>query len=230
MADQVIDNQPGRSGEAYSSLCASSTPRPCTASGYSSPAFNHVDSKYLARLDAQSCCATPIIDQPSPRESELRQSVPASLNVDTVKYANSYQELNHSPPSMMPTVGTPLLSSAQTIPSVSYRSPFSPHPDGPPAFRATPVTNGVTKRSVHSSHEDGSNSSTACSSPLISPGIQLRSPVAGLPTSSGWTSDGGCVTKLSLNSSVSSNPKIFSGKNKSTLVLEVPDAWNSSRW
>ncbi|KAI6159109.1 hypothetical protein EDD17DRAFT_1876847 [Pisolithus thermaeus] len=229
LVDQVIDSQLGRSGEAYSSLCGSSTPCPPTASGYSSPTLNHVDSEYSTRLDAQSCCAPPIIDQPSPRERVLRQFVPPSLNVDTDQYADSHQELNHSPSSMVPTVGTPLLSSAQTIPSIGYRSPSSPRSDGPPAFRATPVTNGVTKGSVHSSHEDGSNSSFARSPPLISPGIQLPGPIAGSPTSLGWTSDGGCVTKLSLNSSVSSNPKIFWGTDKSTSVLEVPDACNSTR-
>ncbi|KAI6159110.1 hypothetical protein EDD17DRAFT_926196 [Pisolithus thermaeus] len=128
LADRVVDNQPGCSSGAYSSLCASSTPCPPTASGYSSPTLYHVDSEYSTRLDAQSCCATPIIDQPSPRESELRQFVPPSLNVDTEKYADSHRELNHSPSSMVPTVGTPLLSSAQTIPSVDYRSPFSSLP------------------------------------------------------------------------------------------------------
>ncbi|KAI6103846.1 hypothetical protein EV401DRAFT_692535 [Pisolithus croceorrhizus] len=226
--DQVVENQPGRSSKACSPLYTSIPPPP-TASGYSSPTLNHVDSENLTRLDAQSCCSTPIIDRPSPRESALRQFVPPSLNVDTDKCADNHQELNHSPSSMVPTVGTSLLSSAQTIPSVDYRSPSSPRPDGPPAFRATPVTNGVTKGSVHSSHEDGSNSSFARSPPLISPGIQLPGPVAGSPTSSGWTSDGGSVTKLSLNSSVSSHPKIFSGTDKSTSVLQIPDVCNSTR-
>ncbi|KAI6094681.1 hypothetical protein EDD16DRAFT_814726 [Pisolithus croceorrhizus] len=229
LADRVIDKQPGCSSEAYGSLCASSTPCPPTENGYSNPTLNYVDSEYSTRLDAQSCCATPVIDQPSPRESGLRQFVPPSLNVDSDKYADSHQELNHSPSSMVPTMGTPLLPSAQTTLSVDYRRPFSPRPDGPPAFRAIPVTESVTKGSVHSSHEDGSSSSFARSPPLISPGTQLPGPVAVPSTSSGRTSDGGSVTRLSLNSSVSSHPKIFSGTDKSASARQVPDTYNSTR-
>ncbi|KAI6094685.1 hypothetical protein EDD16DRAFT_1880853, partial [Pisolithus croceorrhizus] len=144
--DQVVENQPGRSSKICSPLCTS-IPHSPTASGYSSPTLNHFDSENLSRLDAQSCYSTPIIDPPSPREGALRQFVPPCLNADTDNCAHNHQEPNHSPSSIMPTVGSPLLSSAQAIPSVDYRSPFSPRPDGPPAFRATPVTNGVTKGS-----------------------------------------------------------------------------------
>ncbi|KAI6158597.1 hypothetical protein EDD17DRAFT_1005362 [Pisolithus thermaeus] len=226
--DQVVENQPGRSSKICSPLCTS-IPHSPTASGYSSPTLNHFDSENLSRLDAQSCYSTPIIDPPSPREGALRQFVPPCLNADTDNCAHNHQEPNHSPSSIMPTVGSPLLSSAQAIPSVDYRSPFSPRPDGPPAFRATPVTNGVTKGSVPSSHEDGSNHSFARSSSLISPGTQLPGPVAGPSTSSGWTSDGGSGTRLSLNSSVSSHPKIFSGTDESSSALQARDTCNSSR-
>ncbi|KAI6131016.1 hypothetical protein EDD16DRAFT_1853016 [Pisolithus croceorrhizus] len=232
LADQynrVVENQAGRGSEAYDALYASSIPLPPSASGYSSPTSQNVDSEDSTQPDVQSCSSTLIIDQPSPKKSELRPFVPPSLNVDTGKYADSYEEFNHSPLSMVPTVGTPLLSSSQTIPSVDYRSPFSPRPDGPPAFRATPVINGVAEGSVHSSDEDGSDSSFARSPPLISPGIKLPSPAAGSPTSSGWTSDSDSVTKLSLNSCVSSHPKSFSGTDKSTSALQVSDAGNSTR-
>ncbi|KAI6104331.1 hypothetical protein F5141DRAFT_182723 [Pisolithus sp. B1] len=232
LADQynrVVENQAGRGSEAYDALYASSIPLPPSTSGYSSPTSQNVDSEDSTQPDVQSCSSTLIIDQPSPRKSEPRPFVPPSLNVDTGKYADSYEEFNHSPLSMVPTVGTPLLSSSQTILSVDYRSPFSPRPDGPPAFRATPVINGVAEGSVHSSDEDGSDSSFARSPPLISPGIKLPSPAAGSPTSSGWTSDSDSVTKLSLNSCVSSHPKSFSGTDKSTSALQVSDAGNSTR-
>ncbi|KAI6045258.1 hypothetical protein EDC04DRAFT_3137208 [Pisolithus marmoratus] len=221
-----VENQPGCSSEAHGPLYASSIPPLPSASGYSSPTSQNVDIEYLLEPDAQSCSSTLTIDHPSPRESELRQFAPPSLSVDTDKYTDC-QEFNHSPLSMVPAVGTPLLSSAQTAPSVDYRSPFNPSSDRPPVFRPTPVTNGLTKGSVHLRGEDSSDSSFARSPPLISPGVKLPSPVAGSPTSSGWTSDSGSVTKLSLNSPVSSNPKNFSETDKSMSVLQVSSAGNS---
>ncbi|KIK18783.1 hypothetical protein PISMIDRAFT_175074 [Pisolithus microcarpus 441] len=227
--NRVTENQAERSSEAYNPLPASSISLLPNASGYSSPASQNVDSENSTQPDAQSCSSTLIIDQPSPKDSDLRQFVPPSLNVDTGKYTDSYQEFNHSPLSMVPAAGTPLLSSAQPTPSVDYLRPFSPRPGGPSAFRAAPVINGVIKGSVQSSDDDGSDSSFARSPPLISPGVKLPSPASGSPTSSGWTSDSGSVTKLSLNSCVSSHPKIFLGTDKSVSVLQASDAGSSTR-
>lgn len=223
----TVENQPGHCTEAHSPLYASSMPLPPSTSGYSSPTSQNVHSENSYQPDAQSCSSTLTIDQSSPTEGELRKLVPPSLNVDTDKYADNYREFNHSPLSMVPAVGTPLLSSAQTMPSFDYRSPFSPRPDGPPALRPTPAVNGVTEGSVHFRGEDSSDSSFARSPPLISPGVKLPSPASESPTSSGWTSDSGSVTKLSLNSRVSSHPNIFSGADKSVSVLQVSDVGNS---
>ncbi|KAI6021805.1 hypothetical protein BKA83DRAFT_4287848 [Pisolithus microcarpus] len=227
--NRVTENQAERSSEAYNPLPASSISLLPNASGYSSPASQNVDSENSTQPDVQSCSSTLIIDQPSPKDSDLRQFVPPSLNVDTGKYADSCQEFNHSPLSMVPAVGTPLLSSAQPTPSVDYLRPFSPRPGGPSAFRAAPVINGVIKGSVQSSDDDGSDSSFARSPPLISPGVKLPSPASGSSTSSGWTSDSGSVTKLSLNSCVSSHPKIFLGTDNSVSVLQASDAGSSTR-
>ncbi|KAI6006983.1 hypothetical protein EDD15DRAFT_13393 [Pisolithus albus] len=223
--NRVIENQARCSSEAYNPLSASSKSLLPSASGYSSPTSQNVDSENSTQPDVQSCSSTLIIDQPSSRDSELRQFVPPSLNVDTGKYADDY-----SPLSMVPAVGTPLLSSAEPTPSVDYLRPFSPRPGGPPAFRATPAINIAIKGSVQSSDDDGSDSSFTRSPSLMSPGVKLPSPVSGSPTSSGSTSDSGSVTKLSLsNSCASSHLKIFLETDNSVTVLQASDAGSSTR-
>ncbi|KAH7882379.1 hypothetical protein F5I97DRAFT_354869 [Phlebopus sp. FC_14] len=113
---------------------ASFTPLLPSLSGYSSPRSQRIvmDSPLETSSRARSLSSTLSVGQHSSRESQESQhweSVSRSVPLDDEQTQGGTPEFNHSPLSMLPAVGTPLMSSTQTIPSVDFRSPFSPRPE-----------------------------------------------------------------------------------------------------
>jgi len=160
------------------------------------------------------------------RTSDPRRLIHQSLNVDTTNHTNGYPDFDHSPLSTVPAVGTPHVARTQSGQSFEFRALFSPRRDGARCFTPRGVNDGID-RSVHFIGDEDSDTSSFTRSPqLISPAVKLPSPVARSPTGSDWTSNNGSVTKLSLDSCVSSSPivKVVSGSEESgSLDRFIPD-------
>ena len=213
--DQTFDGKFAVDGNGTYPLQPSSVPLPPSISGYSSPTSQTIASDTAFQQELQARLCGPMFSFDHTRASGPRQFLHPSLNVDTANHGNSYPYFDDSPLSTMPAVGTPLVARTQSSQSSDFRLPFSPRPEGTRVFTAR--VNGRFDRTVQFIGEDSDASSFAHSPQLISPAVKLPSPVAGSPTGSDWTSDGGSVTKLSLNSCVLSSPvvKTASGSEES---------------
>ncbi|KAL4068590.1 hypothetical protein V8B97DRAFT_1973637 [Scleroderma yunnanense] len=228
---QTFDGQFALESNIICPLLPSSIPLPPSISGYSSPTSQRVvsDTSFQQESRARSCSPALSLDHPS-RESNLREFVHPSLTVDTASHVNGYPDFDHSPLSTIPAVGTPPMTCPQSGKSFYFQGPFLPRAEGAHVSTDRGVNGGID-RTVHFIGEEESGSSSFTRSPqLISPAVKLPSPVTGSQTSSGWTSDGGSVTKLSLNSCVSSPPVVkvvFDSEESRSLDPCTPDSLTS---
>lgn len=224
--NQVFDGKFALEGNETSPFQPSSVPLPPSISGFSSPASQRVSPDASLQRESQTQSCSPMLSLDRLRASDPRRLIHQSLNVDTTSHTNGYPDFDHSPLSTVPAVGTPLVARTQSGQSFDFRTLFSPRRDGTRCFTPRGVNGGID-RSVHFIGEEDSDISSFTRSPqLISPAVKLPSPVARSPTGSDWTSNSGSVTKLSLDSCVSSSPivKVVSGSEESgSLGRSTPD-------
>lgn len=187
MSARAIDPVWGFEGSANLPY-ASFIPLPPSLSGYSSPTSQRVTTEPGDSSGSQSRSSTLSVEQRSPTDGQPWNSTIQSLSLDAGQDLKASFEFD-PPLSTLPAVGTPLVSSVQTIKSVDTQSPFSPRPEPPPLLS---LSQGLSSPAVTAAERDevesDSSSSFTRSPPLVSPAIQLPDPSAVSPTStSSWT-------------------------------------------
>ncbi|KAG2137403.1 uncharacterized protein EDB93DRAFT_764757 [Suillus bovinus] len=184
----------------YDLPCAPSIPLPPSTSGYSSP----LSQRVLTRSSIGSRSSSRTLSPPPISGIKVSQ-----LETGHVVDHSESPELEHSPLSNIPTVGTPLIS------STDFRSPFSPRPDPPALFVPSQELNGA-------SHSDQESVASARSPETSSPVIKLPENGASPVSSSGWsTLSGEDVSRMSVKSDDSPNHRPV-GVAVPMLRLQVP--------
>ncbi|KIK81503.1 hypothetical protein PAXRUDRAFT_832798 [Paxillus rubicundulus Ve08.2h10] len=192
--ERAFDPQWGFEGSA-SLPYASFIPLPPSLSGYSSPTSQRLTTESAFQSGSSgshSCSSTLSVEQGFPNDEQQREVTIQPPSLDLNQALGGSPEFNHSPLSMIPLVGTPLMSSTQTIPSPSldFRSPFSPRPD---TALLVPLSQAVHVVTVVNKIVDSDSSGSFTHSPkLVSPVVKLPDLAAASPssTTSGWTTSG----------------------------------------
>ncbi|KAF8841977.1 hypothetical protein BDN67DRAFT_979880 [Paxillus ammoniavirescens] len=216
---RAFDPQWGFEGSA-SLPYASFVPLPPSLSGYSSPTSQRLTTGSAFQSGSSgshSRSSTLSVEQGFPNDEQQGEPTIQLPSLDVNQAPGGSPEFNHSPLSMIPLVGTPLMSSTQTIPSLDFRSPFSPRPDTAPLVPLSQAVHVVAV--VNKIVDSDSGSSFAHSPKLISPVVKLPDPEAASPssTTSGWTTSG-TDSKGSLHSHSTSS---FKGMNGTYAVEQI---------
>ncbi|KAF9239307.1 hypothetical protein BU15DRAFT_46934, partial [Melanogaster broomeanus] len=206
-----FDPQWGFEGSA-SLPYASFIPLPPSLSGYSSPTSQRITGSSVrsASSGSHSRSSTLSVEQRFPTDGSGQQWKSIIQPFNGEQTLGGSLEFNDSPLSTLPFVGTPVMSSTQTIPSVNFCSPFSPRPETPSLFPLSHAVNGAAL--VNHDGDDDSSSSIAHSPQLISPVVKLPDAAAASPssTTSGWTTST-AESKGSLHSHSTSSSKGMTG-------------------